>query len=380
MNKRIKKSLISTILAITIFTLHPVNTFAATSFDTSDTITLNEEYMGTLATEKDINYYNFTTTGNDSFYKIELRNTEATDSIGLHLYSGNDVTTEVYNFVANKASVNQDTRKLEANHTYYIAVKNPYTYTGSPIGNYKLSVTEIKDDVPDFFNNSLTIPLNKKVTYNLDADKDSDYYKFKTSSNDSFYKIELANSEATDTIGLYLYSEDDVTTEVFEITASKANLSSKISKLEPNHTYYMVVKNPYEYYGNPKGAYKLNIKEIKDDAPDSFDNSIKLSLNKKSTYKLNVDGDIDYFKFKTSKKGTYTITLANKSCSNYVGATIYEENDVTQKIGTVSVNKASKDTQTFKLKANHTYYIAVAKNYDFYNVNGEYSLTIIMKK
>lgn len=379
MNKKISKTVISIILTIiTFITFIPTNVLAATSFSNADLISLNESYVGTLATEDDVNYYKFTTTGNDSLYKIELRNTEATDTVGLYLYSGDDVTTNVYYLRADVASVDNDVRKLEPNHTYYIAVKNPYKYIGSPTGNYKLSVTEIKDDVPDDFKNSKSIPINKKVAYTIDAVGDSDYFKFTTTGNNSFYKIELANSEGTDVLGAFLYSADDSTTKINEVTAYKASLDSITSKLEPKHTYYLIVKNPYENFYDTTGTYKLSIREIKDDAPDSFKKSIKLTLNKKSNFKLNVDGDIDYFKFKTSKKGAYTITLAN-GCDNDLSATIFKENDITQKIDIISAYKASKSFKTYKLKANHTYYIAVAKKYNFYSVTGKYSLTVKMK-
>jgi hypothetical protein len=96
------------------------------------------------------------------------------------------------------------------------------------------------------------------------------------------------------------------------------------------------------FYNTSTGAYKLCVNEIKDDAPDTFKNCSKISLNRKNTYKLNVDGDVDYFKFKTSKSGTYTITLANKSGNDGIEAVFYSEADVTQNIGAITSYKAKK--------------------------------------
>ncbi|WFR55640.1 hypothetical protein QA584_18765 [Anaerocolumna sp. AGMB13025] len=377
MNKGFSKALICTLLIFVVsVTFFTTNTLAMSDFSTADILTLGTMYTGTLANEDDVNYYKFTTTGNDSYYKVELRNTEATDSIGLFLYSEADLTTEVYDLYASKANLDQDTRKLEANHTYYVVAKNPGY--GRPTGNYKLSVTEIKDDVPDNFKGSKTLSLNKKVAYNLNADGDVDYFKFTTTSRDSYYNIELSNSEATDTISAVLYSEDDSTTEINSFSAYKAEKKAYEGKLKPNHTYYLIVKN--NYYDEPIGTYKLCVKEIKDDASDTFKNCVKLSLNKKSTYNLNVYNDIDYFKIKTSKKASYTITLANKSCDNSIAATIYREDDVTQGVGTITAYQAKKDSKSITLKGNHTYYIAVYSYSDYFPAKGAYSLTVQMKK
>lgn len=366
------------VVVVTLLSIYPVNASALENFDTAEEITLNKTTIGSLLTKEDVTYFKFTTTNNDSFYRIELRNSEATDDIAFYLYSDSDLTSEVYDVYANVASIGQDTRKLKRSHTYYIAVKNAYSFS-TATGNFKLTVTEIKDDVPDDFINSKFISLNKKVTYNLDSKNDIDYFKFKTSSNDSFYNIELSNSGATDSIGMYLYTEADLTTGISDVTADIAKAASIEQKLKPNTTYYLIVQSPYNWYA-PTGTYKINIKELKDDASDSFKKSMTLSLNKKITYKLNVVGDIDYFKYKPSKTGYYNITFANKSCNGYIDATIYYEDDVTQNIGLIQAREASKSASVYKLKANHTYYIAVDQSYRYDSITGEYSLTIKLKK
>lgn len=374
--KNYGKALIAILLCMAIFFPNlSVTVLAGNRFSTADTLVLNASYSDVLLTKDNINYYRFTTSSNDSFYKVELRNTEATDIIGLTLYYEDDITTGIYNFVATKATANYDIRKLEPNHTYYIAVKNPYPAVGSPTGAYKLSVTEIKDDVGDNFSKSTTITLNKKVAYNLNVDGDCDYFKFKTSKNNSYYKIELANSEVTGPVRLVLYSAADSTTSIYELSADKANISSKIIKLAKNRTYYMLVTKTYGY-DNPTGIYKVKVTEIKDDAPETFDNSVNITLNKKSTYKLNVDGDVDYFKFTTTNQGNYTITLANTSGNDSISAQIYSDEDVTQKIGAITAHVAAKNSTTLYLKANHTYYISVAKSNSYYSVTGEYAITI----
>ncbi|SHJ80534.1 hypothetical protein SAMN02745136_00926 [Anaerocolumna jejuensis DSM 15929] len=372
MDKKFEKAVTSLVTTMAIlFSFLPTTVFAGDSFSAADTIALNVPCSGALETDDDVNYYKFTTSNNDSFYKVELRNSEVTDAINLILYSEDDATTDIFDLRASVATANSDTRKLEPNHTYYISVQKDYFKC---TGNYKLSVTEIKDDVPDNYSNSTSISLNKKKAYNLEALGDSDCLKFTTTSNDSYYKIELANTEATDTIGATLYYEDDVTTDVLDISAYKASIGSKTVKLEPKHTYYVVIQAPI--YDSPVGGYKLCVTEIKDDSSDTFKNCTKISLNKKSTYKLNVDGDVDYFKFKASKSGTYTITLANKSGNDGINAIIYSEADVTQSIGTITSYKAAKNTTQIKVKKNHTYYIGVAKSSSYSSVTGEYSLTI----
>lgn len=372
MDKKFGKTVREIVLAMAIlFLFPPVTALAGSDFNTANDIVLNQSYSGTLEIEDDVDYYKFTTSKNDSFYKIELRNTEVTGRIELNLYSGDDATTAVYDFGASIETADFDTRKLEPNHTYYISIQGNYS---KYMGNYKFSVTEIKDDVPDSYGNSTSLPLNKKAACSLEAVGDSDYFKFTTTSKDSYYKIELANTEASDTVTAILYYEDDVTTNKSEIKAYKASLGAKSIKLEPKHTYYIVVKG--SNYDNPQGAYKLSVTEIKDDAADTFKNSKKIALNKKHNYKLNVDGDIDYFKFKASKSGTYTITLANKNKDNSIYATIYSDADITQDMASVSAYNSQKNSIKIKVKKNHTYYIAVQKSYSFYSGTGSYSLII----
>jgi hypothetical protein len=371
-NKNLNKVVTGLILTMVILlSFLPTDVFAGNSFSTADTMALAEWYNGTLEAEDDVDYYKFTTSNNDSFYKVELRNTEATDTIKLALYSEEDATTDVYEISALIAEANSDTRKLMPNHTYYISVQKDYFKC---TGNYKLSVTEIKDDVPDNYSNSKVLSLNKKKTYHLEAVGDSDYFKFTTTSNASYYQIEVANTEATNNIYATLYYEDDKTTDVADLSAYQASIGSKSIKLEPNHTYYFVVQT--EKYTKATGAYKLCVTEIKDDASDTFKNCAKIKLNKKSTYKLNVDGDIDYFKFKASKSGTYTITLANKSGNNAISAVIFSDADITQRIDSITSQEAAKNVMKVKLKKNHTYYISVSKSYYYSSVTGEYSLTI----
>lgn len=373
MRKKFEKIFTSIIVIITLlFSFQPTIVFASDSISTAENLSLNNLSSGTLNTKEDVNYYKFTTSNNDSFYEIELRNTEVTEAITLKLYSSDDVTTDIAEIIAYKADANSDKIKLEPNHTYYILVQKVFF---SCTGNYKLGVTEIKDDVSDSYSNSTSISLNKKKAYSLEIVEDKDYFKFKTTSNNSFYKIDLANTNATDTIRANLYYEDDVTTDISEISAYKADIGSETVKLEPNHTYYIVIQKDSSL-NNPVGGYKLCVTEIKDDSTDTFKNCTKISLNKKNTFKLNVDGDVDYLKFNTSNSSTYTITLANKTGNNDIDAIIYSEADITQKIGKITAYKATKNSIKIKLKKHHTYYISVANSYRYYFVTGAYSLTI----
>ncbi|WOO35822.1 hypothetical protein R2R35_18770 [Anaerocolumna sp. AGMB13020] len=365
---------VSIFLVALFFSLLTLRVSAADTFATAESLTLNKISEGTLYTEDYVSYYKFVTSDSDSYYKIELRNTEATENIALSLYSDNDLTTEVYSLSAGKSSVGESSRKLEPNHTYYILVKSQYSSIWLATGKYKLSVSEIKDDVADNFDKSKLIPLNKKVAYNLETEDDVDFFKFKTTTNDSFYKVEISNSGATDGIGIFLYSENDSTTGITDFIVPVAKSNSTVLKLKPNKTYYIAVKRSSSYY-KPTGIYKIKIKEIKDDASDTFKKSKTLLFNKKNSFKINTDGDIDYFKFKPSKTGYYNITLAN-GCNDSINATIFNEDDITQNIGSISTIDGTKKTSKFKFKANHTYYISVQKSYSFRTVEGAYSLTL----
>ncbi|NLK72430.1 MAG: hypothetical protein GX285_05390, partial [Clostridiales bacterium] len=91
----------------------PKTTYAGNNFSEANNLELNKLYSEALETEDDVNFYKFTTSNNDSFYKIELRNTEVSESISLTLYSEDDPTTNVYDLIVYKATAKTDTKKLE---------------------------------------------------------------------------------------------------------------------------------------------------------------------------------------------------------------------------------------------------------------------------
>jgi hypothetical protein len=132
-----------------------------------------------------------------------------------------------------------------------------------------------------------------------------------------------------------------------------------VERLEKNHTYYVKI---YGYWDNAT-SYKFVVKEIKDDAGDDFSSASKISNGKTVSKTLQVSSDVDFFKFKTSKKlGAYQFYFKNKSKSTmYV--TIYSNNDIASAISDVKnvyVSSASTKTIWLNLKKNRTYYIKVS--------------------
>lgn len=252
-------------------------------------------------------WYKFTTSANDSFYRIYVKNisvestnygqkgftTVLTSEAGEELWDANQVrmNNEVVGYV-----------DLTPNTTYYLqcfpAVKG---------GNVYLSVAESKDDAKDTEAEALQIALNKEYIYGFQSSADSDWFKFTTTGNNSYYIVDCTNISVEKPQGnwamdIWLFdSLGEELEQFYNFSTATASF-----KLKPNETYYLVARTRRNL-----GNYKFKVTEVVDNAPDTREMAKSLELGEIAKGSFEVNGDEDWFKVKTKAAGKYVITTNN---------------------------------------------------------------------
>lgn len=322
-------------------------------------IQLGKTYNCSFEASFDADYFKLTTTNNNSYYQFDLSRLTDTDDVMLFICRENNSTVDYISARDSKSII----LKLEPNSIYYLHAEQRFSYGPA---DYKLTVTEILDDHNDDIRKATSIELSKEINGTFETSYDQDYVQFKTTKNNSFYKIEMTNQSQNDTYEVALYNEDYSWIENF--TVGQSGRGSKIFNLDPNKTYYLKTNKYFQENGSSK--YKLSVKEIKDDASDTFDKSSKLTLNTTSSYALQASQDVDYLSFKTnSGTTTYNITVSNSSSEGF-NVNLYDSDNI--HVGSMRVNGNSKNSMKYTLKKNKTYYLKVSDGVE----NAKYKVTV----
>ncbi|MDD6616461.1 MAG: hypothetical protein PUF13_10230 [Lachnospiraceae bacterium] len=191
------------------------------------------------------------------------------------------------------------------------------------------------------------------------------WYKFKTKDFDAFYTFYAKNLSMSDSFKIYVCTKDEE--ELFGSGyLHQGNDYTKNIKLKKNTYYYVKVEG---YYGT--GNFKFQVKARRDKTGDT---KAKASVVKTNTYYVfSSDGDLDtdWFRFKPTKSGQYTVYFKNLSMTDsFKGYLVskYEED----LCGSSYLHKNSEYSNTVYLKKNIWYYIRIE---GFYGV-GNYKFRI----
>lgn len=136
------------------------------------------DYVSSLASTDEEDWFKFTTKSQDAYYKIEMINYSLPE--GLHYYqnafvfvcdaSGGEVGSFYGSYGDGFVSL-----KLENNTTYYIRVTHERIYE---IGNYELSVDVDYDIAPNEIENANVIETDKIIASEMDGTGDIDWFAF----------------------------------------------------------------------------------------------------------------------------------------------------------------------------------------------------------
>lgn len=199
------------------------------------------------------------------------------------------------------------------------------------------------------------------------------WYKFKTPKYSTYLSCYAKNLSNTGSFKLRMYSKDEEKILNSDSMSKNRDVYGHcVHRLKKNTWYYIKVTNDKSGTGNVKFSFVLN----KDSAPDTMKGAKTVKIEKE--YESSIDGknDIDWFKFKTKKSGTYTFNLKRISGENIRGV-IYSEYE--EKLGSIGLGYWDKKEGSFSVKLikNQWYYIRICNTSHYSKkITSEYRFSI----
>ena len=345
----------------------------------------NTRVEGSLENEKKRDLYVITAEDKELFYSFVCTN--ASD-VNMYItisdneqFAGNAIAKEE---VVKKKSISWDlAKKLQRGKVYYLEVK----YTGQTLSApapYFFQMNTVEDDVKDTVLEAEAVPLNQKITRGLQNAGDVDYFSFTTSSNpETFYDLEFTHGGTEGSMYVTVYEDEFFVKDFPECNADKGkSFDQNLSKLLPNHTYYIKVKYT-KYSGLSKTApYYFKVNSVEDDVMDDTGRATVFQVGKKVTKALQNRNDVDIFKFTTPDTDSfYWFELTNLSDDAKIKYQIYDNEELAGN----RIIDATQDEKKYgkhamgKLKRKHTYYLKVFHYdywYSYYGRSSAYTFSV----
>ena len=166
--------------------------------------------------------------------------------------------------------------------------------------------------------NSTKLTFGQSVTGSVTGD-DADYYKF-TITDTGYFQLGLylTGNSNVDDIGhgwrVRIYSENDIYNYIREYSSITSNMTTAKMAL-PKGDYYVVVTEQSEYFPTNNCEYAIKADYTVDshwETESNNDNRIPTIINVNEQYKgvHNVNDDVDWYKFTTTKDGKFSVTLS----------------------------------------------------------------------
>lgn len=319
-------------------------------------------------------FYRITTDGARGYYSITMYNS-GSNGMDVNLYEGpgTDYSKKVDEYVYSGSNETY-TLWLAPNTSYYLEV---YSYSGTRGG---AALNKIPDDFGNYHSEATPIAFGQMVEGAIEVSdkKESDFFCFSTDNSNSYYEI-TAYGIGTKGVDCRVYYGPDESYEHFDIYAGSGSTGSQVRMLEKNHTYYIRMMGSWD----DATRYKLSVKKIADDASNDFKGAKRIKDAKAKSGKIEIDDDVDYYKFITAKdKTAYQLTMRNTSQSS-IRVTLYTRNDIASAHSAVNnyyISSASSETIWLNLSKKHTYYIKVSGGENAtYSINMKNSVNAIKK-
>ena len=221
-------------------------------------------------------------------------------------------------------------------------------------------LNKIADDYGNTFAEATPISFGQMVEGQIEVSglSETDFFRFTTDNSNSYYEI-AGYGTGSETAELKLYEGPDFSYAHQDMSVDSGSSRAMTRKLEKNHTYYICMSGNY---WEDATRYKVKVSKIPDDASDDFAGAVKLSDGKYKSGKIEIDGDVDFYRFKTAKKTTaYQLDLKNTSTITE-HFTLYTRNDIASansKVNNYYLYGGEQTTIWLNLSKNHTYYLKV---------------------
>lgn len=253
--------------------------------------------------------------------------------------------------------------------TYYIFVGD---YSGYDVP-YKLKATftpseNFEKEKNESLREANSIPLNTKISGQLQFGDDKDYFKF-TLPKAGNVTLSVNNGGGSEKTGYLLLSNGYEVTTVQTDPDFPGSRSNEVGL--PAGTYYVKLGDYGDYFVN----YDFTVKYVQSDfyekeLNDSFSKANPVGLNTKYYGTLQGGSDHDYYSLKITKKDTVTVSMPNSGSDNQFmiknskGSVLAQNNTDSSKKGDSSV-KATLNPGT--------YYIHIG---DYAGYNQRYSFSV----
>lgn len=353
--KKYLKQFMGTALLIAAFVL-TATTVKAEQITNAVQMPANGTHQTFELAAKDKVYYQITTDSSRGYYSITCHN-NGNESLDINLYNGPGADySKIIDSSVWSYRNNTYTKYLNPNTTYYLEVTS---YNGTTGFVY---LNKIADDYGNTFAEATPISFGQMVEGQIEVSglNETDFFRFTTDNSNSYYEI-TGYGTGNESVELKLYEGPDSSYAHQDMSVSSGSSRAMARKLEKNYTYYICVSN----YWNDATRYKVKVSKIPDDASDDFAGAVKLSDGKYKSGKIEIDGDVDFYRFKTAKKTTaYQLDLKNTS-TIAEHFTLYTRNDIASansKVNNYYLYGGEQTTIWLNLSKNHTYYLKVDGN------------------
>lgn len=332
------------------------------SLDNPIDISIGQVVSRTTTEAHERAYYRFVTSAELSSYTVSVSGTNGWVYVGKR--SGdrvNAIATENNGFVYETGSY---IYKLEPNQTYYVK----FECAMAPIVTYNIQVSATPDE-PDTAVAAKATNVGESITGNICIKADTDWFKFNTGSTLSSYTI-----SATGTSGIVNVNVYDSSMKL-KGAINEADISAKsvVAKLPVNSTGYIEVS-----YGDKSGDYTIGISSSPDE-PDTQATAKNVNITTGVSGNICSSDDIDYYVFKATKNGRYTLTFS--SDAGGLNVAVLNKGGVNK--GSASVSAFENSSITFEGRAGQNYYICLngsAGGYRFWGKVKAFALSTSVKK
>lgn len=244
--------------------------------------------------------------------------------------------------------------RLEQGHTYYVKL------TSTVAGNYQVTTSCFADIGANSWSGAEDMLTNGQLISSIDADGDTDWFRFVADEEQSYYRFSLENINGSGNKYFYLYeyvagAGETPLRDVWNFSVSKGTTNSKDVQLTEGHTYY------YRISGSV-GGYQLKVNQTLDVAGSEFATAYAIDTDKKYTTSFDGEGDVDYFAFTTADQPAYYhFDLALLFSDNtYVRFYLYDAQG--NEIGNHRPYSGDMPrSYNYKLEPNSTYYFRMSK-------------------
>ncbi|MBU5430258.1 hypothetical protein KQI22_09330 [Kineothrix sp. MSJ-39] len=354
--KKHLKQFMGTILLAAAFVLTAI-TVKAAQITNAIPLTANGTQKSFVLEEGNSAFYQITTDSSRCYYSITCHNNGGHD-LDIKLYNGPGTDyTKILNSSVWSNRNNTYTKYLDPNTTYYLEVTS---YSGTTGFVY---LNKIADDYGNTFAEATPIAFGQMVEGQIEVSglNETDFFRFTTDNSNSYYEI-AGYGTGSESAELKLYEGPDSSYAHQDMSIFSGSSRTMAYKLEKNHTYYICMSG--NYWGDAT-RYKVKVSKIPDDASDDFAGAVKLTDGKYKNGTIEIEGDVDFYRFKTAKKTTaYQLDLKNTSTITE-HFTLYTRNDIASansKVNNYYLSGGEQTTIWLNLSKNHTYYLKIDGN------------------